>query len=168
MEPIHNRDISKLYLQDGWDRDTSLPSGSPLPNVAVKPTNFAISVLNVKWFSIGNPRNIVFTSGIPDPLKKTSVKAKDLLAKSNLPTLCGANILTKVTANNINIVGNAIQQMYERNGDVVKSRYNQIRAEDHSIFLLNIPPNRFQKLTIRTQYDTLINTNRKQCHKNSK
>lgn len=36
--------------------------------------------------------------------------------------------MTKETANSIKIVGSAIQPIYERAGDVVKSRYNQIRA----------------------------------------
>lgn len=46
---------------------TSLPSGIPLPRVAVNPITFATSVLNVKYSLSATPRNIVFISGIPEP-----------------------------------------------------------------------------------------------------
>lgn len=46
---------------------TSLPSGIPLPKVAVKPITFATSVLIVRNSSNATPLNIVLTSGTPDP-----------------------------------------------------------------------------------------------------
>lgn len=47
---------------------TSLPSGKPDPSVAVKPITFATSVLNVRYSFSATPRNIVFISGIPEPI----------------------------------------------------------------------------------------------------
>lgn len=46
---------------------TSLPSGIPLPRVAVNPITLATSVLNVKYSLSATPLKIVFISGMPEP-----------------------------------------------------------------------------------------------------
>lgn len=46
---------------------TSFPNGNPVPNVAVSPIIFAISVLKVKYSFRTTPLKIVFISGIPEP-----------------------------------------------------------------------------------------------------
>ena len=49
---------------------TSLPSGIPLPSVAVKPIALAISVRKVKYSLSTTPLKIVFISGIPEPVQQ--------------------------------------------------------------------------------------------------
>jgi hypothetical protein len=46
---------------------TSLPSGMPLPRVAVSPTILAMSVRKVRYSFRATPRRIVFISGMPEP-----------------------------------------------------------------------------------------------------
>lgn len=78
--------------------------------------------------------------------------------------------MTNVTANAIKTVGAAIQQKYDRNGDAVKSRYSHIRAKSHEPLIKSTISELIfvEQFTTRTQFDALINTNRKKCHTNSK
>lgn len=89
---------------------TSFPSGIPLPRVAVNPITLATSVLNVRYSLSVTPRNIVFISGIPEPI------------------LCGATRWTKPAEKRIKHTGNDTHAKYCTYGCDVRSLYNQILA----------------------------------------
>lgn len=57
---------------------TSLPRGRPEPKVAVTPTTFAINVLSVRNSFNATPLNIVFISGIPEPIHKHGREYKQI------------------------------------------------------------------------------------------
>lgn len=90
---------------------TSFPNGIPLPSVAVNPITLATRVLNVKYSLSVTPRNIVFISGMPEPI------------------LCGATRWTKPAEKRIRQTGNDTHAKYCIYGCDVRSLYSQILAE---------------------------------------
>lgn len=100
-----------------------MPSGKPEPKVAVTPTTFAINVLNVRNSFNATPLNIVFISGIPEPIQiKMSIIVVTHLNYSELwitnlndvviPIDCGATKCTNPAANVIKLTGNNTQEIY--------------------------------------------------------
>lgn len=89
---------------------TSFPNGIPAPSVAVRPITLATNVLNVRYSLRATPRNMVFISGIPEPI------------------LCGATRWTKPAEKRINETGRETHAIYCATGCDVKSLYNQTRA----------------------------------------
>ena len=51
-----------------WTKGPSLPSGIPLPSVAVRPTILASSVFPERYSFSTTPLRMVFISGMPDPM----------------------------------------------------------------------------------------------------
>lgn len=56
------------FFQSIIRKRTSFPNGKPLPKIAIRPTNLATSVLNVRYSFKVTPRKMVFISGIPEPI----------------------------------------------------------------------------------------------------
>lgn len=48
---------------------TSLPTGIPLPRLAVSPMTLAMKALRVRYSFRTTPLRMVFSSGIPEPVK---------------------------------------------------------------------------------------------------
>lgn len=121
----------------------------PLPRVAVRPITFATSVLNVRYSLSATPRNIVFISGMPEPMgcdwwwwrqrevievtapgTATGSPVSLLLRKSSfqIPILWGAIKWTNPAENNIKHTGSDTHAMYCTTGCDVRSLYNQTLA----------------------------------------
>ena len=55
---------------------TSLPTGIPLPRPAVKPMTLAMKALRVRYSFRTTPLRMVFSSGMPEPVKRKKEKEK--------------------------------------------------------------------------------------------
>lgn len=55
---------------------TSLPTGIPLPRLAVSPMTLAMKALRVRYSFRTTPLRMVFSSGIPEPVRKKQKKTR--------------------------------------------------------------------------------------------